>query len=196
MFDAIGNYLFCSPCIRGAFHITQQRLTQQRNVKRKASQHPTLKMKKTEVEEQRLDQYVVMPTECDQSFPVWWRSLESTTVVSVKYPHKRHGLAGKMSNLAKVDVMKDFFFLSWILQPNQMGVANNHMAQHTTLCLHLPLSTHQERMSLTIKRGYDVQLLGSLIVPRENPKRVNVPIVLLQRGFKRTVRKLPSTHTN
>ena len=76
-------------------------------------------MKKSDVEEQSLGEYVVMPDACDLSFMVWWRSLESDTMVEVRYPYERHGLGGKTSNSAKVGVMNDFLsFVDSVSQPN------------------------------------------------------------------------------
>ena len=86
MFDALGNYLYCSPCICNAFGISSQRLARQRNVKRKLASQPVIEMKKSDVEEQSLGEYVLMPDACDLSFMVWWRSLESDTMVEVRYP--------------------------------------------------------------------------------------------------------------
>ena len=80
MFDAVGNYLYCSPCIANAFGVSCQRLARQRGVKRRQTASPTVEMKKKDVEEQCLGEYVIMPATCNQSFMVWWRSLASETV--------------------------------------------------------------------------------------------------------------------
>ena len=37
IFNMMGNYLFCCSCVCSAFHISKQRLAQQRNVKCQAS---------------------------------------------------------------------------------------------------------------------------------------------------------------
>ena len=95
MFDAMGNYLYCSRCITSVFGISSQRLARQCNVKRRQTSQPIREMKKSDVKEQLLGKYVVMPATCNQSFMVWWRSLASEAVVEVRYPHERHGLAGK-----------------------------------------------------------------------------------------------------
>lgn len=119
MFDAMGNYLYCSPCIVNAFGVSGQRLARQRNVVRKRATQPIVEMKKSAVEEQSLGSFVVMPAECNQSFMTWWRSLESETVVEVRYPYERHGLSAKTSNSAKVNVMKEFIsFVDAVSQPN------------------------------------------------------------------------------
>ena len=65
-------------------------------------------MSKTEVEEQRLGDYVVMPGGLEMTFKVWWRSLDSTHTVDVWYPHAKHGNAGKTSHHAKTSIMDDF----------------------------------------------------------------------------------------
>ena len=53
------------------------------------------------------------------AFSTWWKSKGSTDVVSVRYLHKRHGLAGKVSNSTKTDTMKDFLdFVDTNSQPN------------------------------------------------------------------------------
>lgn len=73
--DSLGNYLYCSGCIRIAFGVSPARLTRLRNVKRRECSSPTTDMTKLEVEEQRLSQYVVMPDSLDCAFQSWWRSL-------------------------------------------------------------------------------------------------------------------------
>jgi len=75
----------------------------QRKEKRDESAYSGGEMKKSEVEKQSLGEYVDMPATCNQSFMVWWRSLASEAVVEVRYPHERHGLAGKTSNSEKVE---------------------------------------------------------------------------------------------
>ena len=87
-------------------------------------------MKKIDVEEQSLGDYVIMPDRCDLSFIIWWRSLDSDTIVKERYPHERHGLAGKTSNSAKVDVMDDFLsFVDAVSQPNGRS-ENSHGPTH------------------------------------------------------------------
>ena len=41
-------------------------------------------------------------------FKIWWRSVSPTSVVSVRFPHSRHGNSGKTSNSAKTKVLDDF----------------------------------------------------------------------------------------
>ena len=119
MFDSLGNYLYCSSCIRAAFGISKQRLTRQRNIKRKENQEPTSELTKTEVEEQRLGQYVVMPARVDSSFKNWWEPLEPSATVTVRMPHSRHGNAGQVSHSAKTSVRERFLeFVDNNSQPN------------------------------------------------------------------------------
>lgn len=118
LLDGMGNYLFCVSCIRSALSVSKQRPHKQREVKQKLNQDPIVEMKK-EVEKQRLGDYVIMPEEVASSFLKWRRSIEPTTLIKVRFPHERHGLAGKTSNAAKVDVCDDFLtFVDLNSQPN------------------------------------------------------------------------------
>ena len=65
-------------------------------------------MTRSEVESEHLSQYVVMPQGCNLSFMAWWKSLNSTSTVTVQFPHERHGHAGKTSHAAKVETKMDF----------------------------------------------------------------------------------------
>ena len=103
----MGNYLYCSPCIRTTFGISRRRLTRQRAVKRKQSEEPLREMTKVEVEEERVSEYVVMPASLDIAFKEWWRSLEPSHTVMVRYPHECHGNAGRNQTQAKAPVMED-----------------------------------------------------------------------------------------
>lgn len=50
---------------------------------------------------------------------MWWRSLSSSAMVQVRYPHNRHGNAGKVSNSAEMSVLQDFLkFVDTNSQPN------------------------------------------------------------------------------
>ena len=76
-------------------------------------------MTKAAVEREDLGQYVVMPSDPEIAFKQWWRSLDSTVLVNVKYPHERHGNAGKPSHFAKTSVKEDFLaFVDANSQPN------------------------------------------------------------------------------
>ena len=50
--------------------------------------------------------YVLMPEGPSESFHAWWKKLDAATPVKVRYPHERHGLAGKTSNRANSNVQK------------------------------------------------------------------------------------------
>ena len=119
MFDSMGNYLYCSACIRAAFGLSTARLTCLRLVKRRECSEPIATMTKVEVEEQRLGQCVVMPSTLDCSFKSWWRSVDPTDQVEVRTPHGRHGNAGKESHSAKSTVRQQFLqFVDMNSQPN------------------------------------------------------------------------------
>ena len=119
VFDAMGNYMFCHECIKKALKVSSQRLTRQRNVKRKVFQQPVSQMKKNEVDEQKLTSFVLMPDGIDTAFTKWWSSLPDDHTVNIRYPYERHGLCGRTSNSAKVDAKKEFLqFVDSNSQPN------------------------------------------------------------------------------
>ena len=60
LFDSLGNYLYCCTCVHAALGVSKDRLTRQRNIKRQQSQNPIVNMLKSEVEEKRLGDFVVM----------------------------------------------------------------------------------------------------------------------------------------
>ena len=119
MFDSVGNYLYCYNWIRSSLGISKDRLTRQHSIKRDECKHPVVQLSKLKVEEQRLGQYVIMPSEVESSFKVWWRSVDPSATVNVRYPHNKHGKALKPSNSAKTTVMEDFLrFVDMNTQPN------------------------------------------------------------------------------
>lgn len=119
VFDAMGNYLYCAVCIRVSLGVSKQRLANQRKIKRQQSQVPIVEMEKSEVEEKRLGEYIIMPDDVNSAFSAWWRSVSADTVVQVRFPHERHGNAGKTSHSAKTSVMNDFLlFVDVNSQPN------------------------------------------------------------------------------
>ena len=67
-------------------------------------------MSKSEVEEQRLGEYVIMPSDAESSFKVWWRSTDLSATVDVRYPINKHENALKPSNSAKLIVMEEFLY--------------------------------------------------------------------------------------
>ena len=71
------------------------------------------------MEVQRLGQYVLMPADIESSFKHWWRSLEPSTIVDVRYPHTKHGNALKHSNSAKKTTLEEFLlFVNINSQPS------------------------------------------------------------------------------
>ena len=70
-------------------------------------------MSKSDVEEQCLGNYVIMPAEIEFSFKTWWRSLDPSATVDLRYPHSKHGNALKPSHSAKNLQWKTFYSL-WI----------------------------------------------------------------------------------
>ena len=71
------------------------------NIKRNQLQNPIVNMLKSEVEERPLGDFGVMPQGVEASFKTWWRGLLPASKVEVRYPHERHGNAGRVSNSAK-----------------------------------------------------------------------------------------------
>ena len=154
LFDPMENYLYCSPCIRTTFGISRQRLSRQRAIKRKQSQEPLREMTKVEVEEERVSEYVVMPASLDMAFKEWWRSMEPSDTVMVRYPHERHGNAGRKSNSSKDSVMEDFLYVN--SQPNgrsadSSGPTYYLLSKFTTLQAPAPTSPQfQEHLSRSV----------------------------------------------
>ena len=95
VFDAMDNYLFCAACLKNAFQISYQRLSRQRKIKQQESQQPLIAMTKSQVQNERVSDYLVMPADCDQSFRSWWIKLDAN--VQIRYPHERHSNAEKIS---------------------------------------------------------------------------------------------------
>ena len=108
IFDPMGNFLFCAKCVRATLGISSKRLARLRKQKRAQFSQPTREMTKSAVEDGKLGQYVVMTPGCDIAFRQWWSSLDQSALVVVRYPHERHGLAGRTSNQAKTSVKADF----------------------------------------------------------------------------------------
>ena len=60
-----------------------------------------------------------MPTDVETSLNIWWRGLEPSVELEVRYPHSRHGNAGEIFNSAKTSVMQDVLeFVDINSQPN------------------------------------------------------------------------------
>lgn len=78
-------------------------------------------MTKTEVEQQRLREYIIMPPAVEM-FSKWWRTLQPSATVEVRIPHARHGNAGKPSHAAKLTILECFLqFIDCNTQPNING---------------------------------------------------------------------------
>ena len=88
------------------FSLTSERLAKQRKIKQKQAQEPVREMNKVDVENERLMDFVLMPEGPCESFHAWWKKLDTAAPVKVRYPHERHGLAGKTSNRAKSNVQQ------------------------------------------------------------------------------------------
>lgn len=115
-------YLYYAKCIRLAFGISKQLMAWQRKTKQDSSQEPIVRMTKAEVEEKNLSE-AVLPSDCDEAFSKWWRSIAPEGVLSVWYPHEHHGLAGQVSNSVKSDTSQDFLtFVDANSQPNGRSV--------------------------------------------------------------------------
>ena len=113
LFNPMDNYLLCSSCI------SRQKLARQRGIKRKQSTEPLRHMTKSDVEKERVSEYVMMPADKEMVFKEWWMKLDASDFASVRYPHARHGNAGRTSNSSKTSVMEDFLaFVDTNSQPN------------------------------------------------------------------------------
>ena len=156
-FDSLGNYLYCASCIRSALGISKDRLTKQHNIKRQQSQIPVVDMKKVEIEQKRLTDYVIMPETVEISFIKWWRSLESSFIVGVRIPHERHGNAGKVSNSAKTTLREAFLqFVDANSQPNgrsadSSGPTSYFLPKFSTIQMpKITVAHYNERMSRSV----------------------------------------------
>ena len=154
---AMGNYLYCCTCIRVSLGISKQRLANQQKIKREQSQAPIVEMAKSEVEEKRLGDYVIMPEGVESSFSRWWRCVSGETVVRVRYPHERHENAGKTSHSAKTSVMQDFLqFVDINSQPNgrsadSTGPTHYFLPKFSTIHAPKPgVPNYQERLTCSV----------------------------------------------
>ena len=108
IFDAMGNYLFCHKCIIKALNVNLQRLSRQRKIKQNQFQKPLVSMTKNEVDKEKVKSFVFMPESVETSLSLWWANLTNDHIVSVRYPHEKPGLAGKVSNNARVSTKELF----------------------------------------------------------------------------------------
>ena len=133
--DSMGNYLFCHQCIRKALKVSSQRLTRQRNVKRKVFQQPLTEMLKKEVNDQKLSPFVLMPDGLDTAFNKWWSSIPDDHTVTVRYPHARHGLSGHSSNHAKRQAKQAFLeYVDANSQPNGRRIDSRNPTHYLSPC--------------------------------------------------------------
>ena len=112
----MGNYVFCHDSVCKVLGISKQRLTRQREVKCKLFQQQETKM---DVDMQTLTPFGVMPLAIELCFNLWWKDLPDDHEVVIRYPHERHGLAGKVSNHAK-PIPKKALWNLWTTTLNQM----------------------------------------------------------------------------
>lgn len=156
-YDSLGNYLYCNSCIQSALCVSKDRLAKQRNIKRQQSQVPIVDMTKAEIEKQRLSAYVLMPEMVETAFNKWWRSMEPSATIQVRFPHERHGNAGKVSNSAKTTLQEEFLeFVDANSQPNgrsadSSGPTIYFIPKFTTI--QMPKSTvahYEERLSRSV----------------------------------------------
>ena len=99
--------------------VSSQRLVKQRQVKRALNNIPIVKMKKADVDKEQLISFVVMPDGIVDPLKQWWKRVPEDFEVDVRYPHGKHGLVGKVSNNAKIELKKDFLsFVDENSQPN------------------------------------------------------------------------------
>ena len=87
-------------------------------------------MTKAEVMEENLGQSVVMPADVSLSFIQWWKTVDPSQDITVRYPHGHHGLAGRKSNNAKSLAREQFLsFVDSNSQPNGRS-ADSTSASH------------------------------------------------------------------
>ena len=65
-------------------------------------------MTKNEVDNEKVKSFVFMPESIETSLSLWWANLPNDHTVSVRYPHEKYGLAGKVSNSDKISTKELF----------------------------------------------------------------------------------------
>ena len=119
MFDCLGNYLYCFNCIKSSLGILKDRLSHQCHIKRQESKEPIVQVTKSDIEEQSLGKFVIMPADFELSFKKWWRTVAPSDTVDVKYLYEKHGNALKTSHSAKIKISEKFLeFVDNNTQPN------------------------------------------------------------------------------
>lgn len=115
-----------------------------------------------------------MPEGIEISMSVWWAALFGDHVVDVHYPHEKHGLAGRVSNNAKLSTKE--LFLKFVdnnsqangrrldsrnpthyLFPNFRTITEQNAMQAVTvkrrsLLLSVSLTAHKEKLVETLFR--------------------------------------------
>ena len=92
-----------------------------------------------------------MPSSVEEPFNKWWRTLESASLVDVRYPYGRHGNAGKPSNSTNTSVKEDFIeFVDMNSQPNgrsqdSSGPTYYFLSKFTTIQTPKPESPNYEQ---------------------------------------------------
>lgn len=152
VFDSLGNYLYCYNCIKTSLGISKDRLTRQCNIKRRESKQPIVQMTKSDVEEQHLGNFVIMPAELELSFKKWRRAVKPSATID---PHKKHGNALKTSHSAKPKTMEKFLeFVDNNTQPNGRSADSSGpthyflpRSKHPNLVYHTMMNDWQGRLS-------------------------------------------------
>ena len=106
-------------------------------------------MTESEVEEEQLGEWVVMPPECEMSFIAWWKQLSNDSTVSVRYPHHHHGNNGKHSHAAK-EAKSDFLTFIDINSQTNGRSADSTLATH--FFQNFELCKHQRKVYETMKK--------------------------------------------
>ena len=60
-----------------------------------ADHQPIVEVTKDEVQQQRLENYVLRDDEDLQTISVWWKGFANDEFVEVQFPHEQHSLAGR-----------------------------------------------------------------------------------------------------
>ena len=122
------------------------------------------------------------------TFAAWWKTLDDDEV-EVQFPHERHGLAGRLSNHSKQDVMAHFLeFVDANSQPNGRQ-AESYSAQFFFHPNFTRIAPPREG-----EKNYDEKARSSLVHEFNRvQKEQGVPVVLLPRvnGFNSIGQRWP-----
>ncbi|XP_070534172.1 uncharacterized protein [Ptychodera flava] len=129
VFDVLGNYQFCQPCVVQVLGVGSERLAKLREVKRNLQQEPTKIITKQEVVNQRLEKNVIMPRAVQETFHQWWSTVGENERVEVVAEKPQHGLVGKPSNHAKTGLQEQF--LSFVdMNSQHNGRSNSSLVEY------------------------------------------------------------------